>query len=142
MATVKQATIPASRQRSSATTLAAILYCWFGLTFLASIVLIAVYTLRNGRLPVVFGIDMMAGPFSERFGVYGAIKAALPWAVVNVLEMLAGYWIWKSRKRGGVLALVLLPLGAIFWIGYALPVMVLIGPLRVLLVAKGWKTLR
>jgi hypothetical protein len=134
--------IPASRQRSSATTLAAILYCWFGPAFLVSSMLIAVYTLRNGRLPVVFGIDMMAGPFSERFGVYRAIIAALPWAVVNVLEMLAGYWIWKSRKRGGALALVLLPLGAIFWIGYALPVMVLIGPLRVLLVAKAWKTLR
>jgi hypothetical protein len=142
MATVKQATIPASRQRSGATTLAAILYCWFGLAFLVSSMLIAVYTLRNGRLPVVFGIDMMAGPFSERFGVYGAIMAALPWGVVNVLEMLAGYWLWRSRKPGGMLALVLLPLGAIFWIGYALPVMVVIGPLRVLLLVWGWKTLR
>jgi hypothetical protein len=71
MATMKQATIPASRQRSGATTLAAILYCWFGLAFLVSSMLIAVYTLRNGWLPLVFGIDMMAGPFSERFGMYG-----------------------------------------------------------------------
>jgi hypothetical protein len=56
MAAVKQATKPASRQRSGATTLAAILYCWFGLAFLVSSMLVAVYTLRNGRLPVVFGI--------------------------------------------------------------------------------------
>jgi hypothetical protein len=142
MATVKQATIPASRQRSGATTLAAILYCWFGLAFLVSSMLIAVYTLRNGRLPVVLGIHMMAGPFSERLGLYAALAATIPWGIVNVLEMLAGGWLWRSRKLGGMLALVLLPLGAIFWIGYALPVMVLIGPLRVLLLAWGWRTLR
>ena len=142
MAAVKQATKPASRQRSGATTLAAILYCWFGLAFLVSSMLIAVYTLRNGRLPVVFGIQMMAGPFSERFGVYGAIMAALAWGVVNALEMLTGYWLWRSRKRGAVLGLLLFPAGAIFWIGYALPIMVVVGPLRVLLLAWGWRTLR
>jgi hypothetical protein len=85
---------------------------------------------------------MMAGPFSERFGVYRSIIAALPWGVVNALEMLTGYWVWRWRKRGGVLGLLLFPAGAIFWIGYALPIMVVIGPLRVLLLAWGWRTLR
>ncbi len=142
MAPVNHAPTPASHQRSAAMTLAAILFCWFGLAFLVSSLLITIFALRNGSLPVVFGIKMLAGPFSQRLGVHAALAATVPWGVVNALEMLAGYWLWKSRKWGGVLGLVLFPTGMIFWIGYALPIMVVIGPLRVLLLAWGWKTLR
>jgi hypothetical protein len=142
MATLNNVTMPVSHRRTGAITLAAILYCWFGLAFLISSLLIVIYALRNGTLPVVFGIKMLAGPFSERLGLDAARAATVPWGVVNALEVLAGYWLWKSRKRGGVLALVLFPAGLIFWIGYALPIMVVIGPLRVLLLAWGWKTLR
>jgi hypothetical protein len=142
MATVNRAATPASQRRSGAMILATILYCWFGLAFLISSLLIVISALRNGDLPVVFGIKMLAGPFSERLGLSAALAATVPWGVVNILEVLAGYWLWKSRKQGGVLGLVLLPAGMIFWIGYALPIMVVIGPLRVLLIAGGWKTLR
>jgi hypothetical protein len=142
MATIKHAATTASHQRSGTITLAAILYCWFGLAFLISSLLIVIYTLRNRELPVVFGIEMLAGPFSERVGLDAAIAATIPWAVVNVLEMLTGAWLWKSRKHGGKLGLMLLPAGMIFWIGYALPIMAVIGPLRVLLIVVGWKTLR
>jgi len=61
---------------------------------------------------------------------------------VNALEFVAGYWLWKSCKHGGKLGLVLFPAGMIFWIGYALPIIAVIGPLRVLLVVMGWKSLR
>lgn len=142
MAMIHNALVTDQQRRSGAITLSAILYGWFGFAFLVSSLLIGVSVLQRGRLPAVFGIDMLAGPISERFGAYGAIMAALPWAVVNVLEMLAGRWLWRSRKRGGILALVLFPAGAIFWIGYALPIMAVIGPLRLLLVASGWKSLR
>jgi hypothetical protein len=142
MATLTTATPAASQRRGGALTLAAILYCWFGLAFLISSVLIANAALRNGKLPVIFGIEMLAGPFSERLGLNAALAATIPWGVVNVLEVLAGYWLWKSRKHGAKLALVLFPAGMIFWIGYALPIMVVIGPLRVFLLARGWKTLR
>jgi len=142
MATVNHAPTPASHQRSAAMTLAAILYCWFGLAFLVSSLLITIFALRNGELPVMFGIEMLSGPFSERLGLNAALAAAVPWSVVNVLELVAGYWLWKSRKHGGKLGLMLFPAGMIFWIGYALPIMVVVGPLRVLLLARGWKTLR
>ena len=142
MTIIHNALVTDQQRRSGTITLSAILYGWFGFAFLVSSLLIGVYVLQNGRLPVVFGIDMLAGPFSERFGAYGAIIAALPWTVVNVLEMLAGRWLWRSRKSGGTLALVLFPIGLLFWLGYALPIMAVIGPLRVLLVARGWKSLR
>jgi ABC-type antimicrobial peptide transport system permease subunit len=142
MTTVKHAATTASQRRSGAITLAAILYCWFGLAFLISSLLIVTSALRNGELPVMFGIEMLAGPFSERLGLGAALAATVLWGIVNVLEVLAGYWLWKSRKHGGKLGLLLFPAGLIFWIGYALPIMVVIGPLRVLLLARGWKTLR
>ena len=142
MATVNRATTPAHHHRSGAITLAAILYCWFGLAFLISSLLIVISALRNGELPVVLGIEMLAGPFSERLGLGAALAATVPWGVVNILEVLAGYWLWKSRKHGAKLGLVLFPTGMIFWIGYALPIMAVIGPLRVLLLAMGWRALR
>ena len=142
MTTVNHAATPASQRRGATITLAAILYCWFGLSFLVSSLLIVISTLRNGQLPVVLGIEMLAGPLLQRFGRDAVLAATVPWGVVNVLEMLAGYWLWRSRKHGGKLALALFPVGMVFWIGYALPIMVLIGPLRMMLVASGWKSLR
>ena len=103
--------------------------------------LIASFALRNGVLPVVFGIEMLSGPFSERLGLDRLLATTALWGIVNTLEMLAGYCLWKSRKHGGMLGLVLFPAGLIFWMGYALPIMIVIGPLRVLLLARGWKTL-
>ena len=142
MATLKHTTTTVGQRRNGASTLAAILYGWFGFAFLTSSLLIALYALRNSELPVVFGIAMLAGPFSERLGANAAIATTVLWGVVNVLEMVTGYWLWKSRKQGGKLGLILFPAGAIFWIGYALPIMVVVGPLRILLLASGWKSLR
>ena len=142
MATINDAKPVAGPRRSTAISVAAVLYCWFGFAFTVSSVLIALYARRTGWLPVVFGVEMLAGPFSERFGVRGALAATIPWSIVNVLEMLTGVWLWQSRKRGGKLGIALFFAGAIFWIGYALPIMVVVGPLRVLLIVLGWKTLR
>jgi hypothetical protein len=78
MATLDDTTPTASQRRSGAMTLTAILSCWFGLAFLISSLLIGSSALRNGELPVVFGIEMLAGPFSERLGLDAAIAATVP----------------------------------------------------------------
>jgi hypothetical protein len=141
MTLLNDATTIAGRRRSGVLTLVAILYCWFGFAFMVSSLLIGLYVMRTRNLPVVFGIEMLAGPISERFGPDATLAAAVPWCVVNMLEMLAGAWLWQSRKRGGVLGLVLFPLGLVFWLGYALPIMAVVGPLRVLLIVKKWGAL-
>jgi hypothetical protein len=78
MAPVNHAATPASQRRTGAMTLAAILYCWLGLAFLISSLLIDSFALRNGTLPVVFGIRLLSGPFSERLGPNAALAAAVP----------------------------------------------------------------
>ena len=101
MATLNHATTTATHKRSGVIAPASILYAWFGLAFLISSLLIGISALRNGELPVVFGIEMLAGPLSQRVDLDAALAATVPWGVVNVLEVLAGYWLWKSRKHGG-----------------------------------------
>ena len=78
MATLTTATPAAGQRRGGARTVAATLYCWFGLALLISSVLIANAALRNGKLPVIFGIQMLAGPFSERLGLNAALAATIP----------------------------------------------------------------
>jgi hypothetical protein len=34
----------------------------------------------------------------------------------------AAWLVWKGSRVGGVLAMVLLPVEAVFWIGFALPI--------------------
>jgi hypothetical protein len=38
-----------------------------------------------------------------------------------VLNGFAARWLWRGRRRGAVLALGLVPVGAVFWWGFALP---------------------
>ena len=49
--------------------------------------------------------------------------------------------IWRGRRSGAVLNLALLPVEAIFWVGFALPIPWLCGAARVALLAAGWKSL-
>ena len=49
--------------------------------------------------------------------------------------------MWEMRKAGAVLNLGLLPVEAVFWIGFALPVPSLFGIARVALVSLAWPEL-
>ena len=70
------------------------------------------------------------------------IRASLLFQFVNALEVLAGFWLWKSDRKGGRLGLMLLPVGLPFWILFQLPAPLVVGPLRAIALAIGWKTLR
>jgi hypothetical protein len=51
---------------------------------------------------------------------------ALSWAVTQA-EGAAGVLLCTAHRAGPALALVLLPIGLVFWIGFALPVRPVIG---------------
>ena len=84
----------------------------------------------------------MSGPISQRFGHEAVVWLLVPLAFTSWLEVLAGYWLRKSRKEGGWLAVFLLPITMFFWIGFVMPIWLVLGPFRVLLVLAGWKSLR
>ena len=132
----------AAPQRNPAITTASILYLVLGLgTLLADIPVIA-YMIQNRTFPVVFGIPLLGSSLTERLGMDFMIRASIVFEIVCALEALAGYWLWKSDKRGGRLGLILLPVGLLFWILFELPIFLVVGPLRAAALAIGWKSLR
>jgi hypothetical protein len=135
-------TAPAASRRSPAITTASLLYLIVGLGTAASEIPAIAYMVQSRTLPVVFGIPLMGSTFSERLGIDFTIRAAVVFTVVSALEALAGYWLWKSDRRGGRLGLVLLPVAVFFWILFEIPAGIIVGPARLVALALGWKTLR
>ncbi len=105
------------------------------------------YVIREGTLPVVLtpwgqSVRALSGPIEEALGAQAIIVSILVFGVVSAFDVLAGYWLWKRQRRGGILALVLLPIYWFFAIGWAVPYMLLIGALKAIALAFGWKSLR
>ena len=97
---------------------------------------------RTGELPLMFGVRAGGGgPFES---LPASSLLALGWALVglSILEPLAARWLWQGQRRGGRLAVLLTVAGAPFWIGFALPYWLVVGPLRVVLLWRGWASLR
>ena len=141
MSVIELDTMTAPR-RSPAVTTASLLYLVVGLGTVASEIPAIAYMAQNRTFPVVFGIPLMGSWFTERLGIDFTIKAAGLFTVVSALEVLAGYWLWKSDKRGGRLGLALLPFTVFFWILFEIPAGVILGPARLAALAAGWKSLR
>jgi hypothetical protein len=62
--------------------------------------------------------------------------------VLCIGQIVASWWVWRRRRRGAVLALVLLPVSAVLWWGFALPVGAVLGVLGAVLIVLGWPALR
>ena len=98
---------------------------------------------RTGELPMTpWGFRAFAGGPFDRLDP-GAF-AALGWVLVGVsaAEAVAGVWLWRGERRGGLLGLALTPPMAALAGGYLLPLLLLQIPVRVALVAVGWRGLR
>lgn len=120
---------------------AAVLFLIPAIGFLVSNVLIARHLLEHRELPMSpFGWRWAGGPF-EAFGVETLVVLFAAFEVVCVLEALAGWLIWSGQRSGGVLGLALLPVAAIFWFGFALPIPPFIGLARAALVIANWSSL-
>ncbi len=104
------------------------------------------YILREGALPMVsvFGrpIRALGGGFIEAGGPKAIIASILAFGVLSAFDILAGYWLWGRQRRGGILALVLLPIYWFFAIGWAVPYMWLMGALKAMALAFGWRSAR
>jgi hypothetical protein len=102
---------------------------------------VAPYLVRHGKLPTFFGMfPMYGGPWSSRFGTRTFVTLLGAFAVVTLIAALAGWLVWQGSRTGGVLSLALLPVEAVFWIGFALPIPWVLGLARVDLLAAAWKS--
>ena len=103
---------------------------------------VAIFLAEEGRLPSLWGLfDMYAGPWSSRFADDRVIVLLLVHSGLVLAVALSGWLLWDMRKAGAVLNLGLLPVEAVFWVGFALPVPWLFGIARVALVSLSWPEL-
>jgi hypothetical protein len=105
------------------------------------------YVMREGTLPIVItpwgqAVRALSGPIEQAWGMNAIIVSILAFGVFSVVDVLAGYWLWKRQRRGAILALVLLPIYWFFAIGWAVPYMLIIGALKAISLAFGWKSAR
>lgn len=132
-------------RRHPAIAAATILNLLFGLAWPLGLIpgisyMIRYRELQVRNLPGVGQIRGLSGPF-EALGIDAVIILAIIFAVMNLLFILAGYWLWKSKRKGGILTIILLGLSAIFWWGFSLPFPPIVGVLLAVLLSAGWKSL-
>ena len=103
---------------------------------------VAIFLAQNGRLPSLWGLfDLYGGPWSSRFADDRVVALLLVYCGLVLAAGLSGWLLWEMRRAGAVLNLLLLPVEAVFWIGFALPIPWLLGMARVALVALAWPEL-
>lgn len=121
---------------------AAVLH-WFIAVGLGVFCFPAIRNLLVGRdIPTVMGLPAYGrGPF-ERVGIPTTIPLLATFLLVCILEAVAGFLLWGGYKSGAVLALVLLPVGGVFWWGFALPIPPVFALVWTTLILLGWPTLR
>ena len=103
---------------------------------------IAWFFLTKGRLPIFLGLfPAYGGPWSDRLGrnTFALLLAAF--LLVTALAAFSGWLLWNGSQVGAVLALALLPLEAVFWFGFALPIPPILALVRILLIASAWRSL-
>ena len=103
----------------------------------------AIRNLLIGRdIPIVMGFPAYGrGPF-ERVGISTTVPLLAAFLLVCILEAVAGALLWGGHKSGAVLALVLLPVGGVFWWGFALPIPPIFALVWTILILSGWQTLQ
>lgn len=76
---------------------------------------------RRGEIATFLGFPTYGrGPF-ESAGVPTTIPLLTAFLMVCSGELALGWLLWRQRRGGAVLAIVLFPLEMVFWVGFALP---------------------
>ncbi|MGH8911676.1 MAG: hypothetical protein ACRDVD_04120 [Acidimicrobiia bacterium] len=61
--------------------------------------------------------------------------------MVSMLDVVAGIWLWRGQRRGGLLGLATSPLVFALGVGFAVPFVLATAPLRVVLLLSGRRQL-
>jgi len=103
----------------------------------------AIRNVWMGReLPIVMGFKAYGGGPFERIGLQSSVGLLAAFLLVCIGEGVAGWLLWGGHKAGAILALALLPLGALFWWGFALPVGPALAIASTILILLNWNNLK
>ena len=92
------------------------------------------YYARHGEVWTFLGFPAYGdGPF-KRWGIPTSVALLLGFVAVCAAEVVVGVLLWRDATVAPWLALALLPVELVFWIGFALPFGPLLGLARTALV--------
>jgi hypothetical protein len=97
--------------------------------------------IATGKIAYIWGYPVYGGGQFERHGVPTTVPLLLGFLAVCVLELVAGWLLWNGQLPGGILALVLAPISALFFWGFDLPYAWVLVGVSTLLVLIGWRAL-
>ena len=124
-------TITSKPGRHIVTTIAAILFIISGIfSIIGAIALLILGGIAGVAVP---GMGSLLG------GTVAILGLVI--LVVGVLDFLAGYWLWKNLKKGGILGLILAGLAVITSAASGNMVGLLLNLFIIVLIATGWKNL-
>jgi hypothetical protein len=111
---------------------------WLGAVTGVPAPFVADHLLRERALPIIVGIRSFGGGFFEPLAP--EVFAALLWvfAALSVPLIVSGWLLWQRRGAGVVIGLGLLPIEAVFWLGFALPGPLVLGIARLALLVNAW----
>jgi hypothetical protein len=136
-------TAPSAGSRVPAARAYAVLTWAYAAGFGLPAVPVAVYLLRHGSLPW-FGdlFPMYGGPWSARLRDGQFVGLLLSFLGLIALVAWAAGRVRHGSRRGAVVSAGLLPIEAVFWLGFALPIPWVLGAARVALLVAAWRRLR
>ena len=104
---------------------------------------VSVYLLRHGSLPW-FGnlFPMYGGPWSGRFSDQQFVGLLLSFLGLTACAAGAAGRVRRGSRRGAGVSAGLLPIEAVFWLGFALPIPWVLGAARAALLIAAWPRLR
>ena len=120
----------------------AVLTWFYAVAFGITAVPVALYVLRRGTLPEFFGLfPMYGGPWFSRLGHGMFALLLIAFLVVTLVASWAAWLVWDGSQAGAVLGLLLFPVEAVFWVGFALPIPWIFGIARAAFLALAWRSL-
>ena len=106
----------------------------------------AVMAIRNlamhRDIPFIMGFPAYGRGFFERHGLETTIPLLAAFLLVNIGEIVAGVLLWSGHRSGAILGYALVPLGAVFWLGFDLPIPPFFAVARSILTGVWWGSLR
>ena len=103
---------------------------------------VALHLQETGRLPSFFGqFDMYGGPWFGTLPPDQFRERLMAFLGVTAAAGATGMALLRWPRAGGAANLALLPVEAVFWTGFALPIPWLLGAARVALVIRSWRQL-
>lgn len=132
-------------KRGTPIAVASFLFLLFGSGFAIAIPFNLAYIISRGSgpvYPVIGGVMDSTTLIWTTWGSDGVIVLGIFQVVLAVIGVVAGLLLWRSSKKGGILGIVLLPFDLFFALGFGIPILFVLVPLKALLLGVGWRSLR